>query len=491
MNGARPIRQRMVAWGTEALPLLAAALLATLAHQQAAGRGEWSHFLTQLGIIMVACLPLLIAHIAASRLADIRGVVVWLAGFVLLPLVLAWAQVDGYPLAPWQWIIAAAFSLVSLVARTARPGRMLLALGRLPITLDGAITAFVAVFVLTSSSMFASVDDAVNNQPFTVWFDPVHIAVHPLASLGYLAQFAFLGALILGFYGCCRSVLIRRVLRNHGWVAFLLASLMFWILYSPLAASLALLLPLNPLHWSVLPSENHNPFDPLNYAFSAAGWAIFTPLILMSERLVAERRAAMGRHEQAQAELHMLHQQINPHFLFNALNTLYALCLNDRAASAEAIVKLSDLLRYVVYQGGRDRVGLDEEIAYLRNYLDLQMLRFGQRCRIACHWPDNPARFGIPPLLLIMLVENAFKHGVEPCESEGMIDIALTLDGARMHFTCRNEPYDPVSGKSGDGVGLANLRRRLEILFGDDFKLSSAPDGHGWKAALSLDLRPC
>jgi LytS/YehU family sensor histidine kinase len=167
------------------------------------------------------------------------------------------------------------------------------------------------------------------------------------------------------------------------------------------------------------------------------------------------------------------------------------LCLKDRAESAEAIIKLSDLLRYVVYQGNRDWVGLDEEIAYLRNYLDLQLLRFGQRCRIACDWPDDSARSNIPPLLLIMLVENAFKHGVEPCEGESTIKIALGLDGARMHFTCRNEPYDLVASATGGGVGLANLRRRLEILFGDDFMLSSAPEGDGWKAALSLDLQPC
>lgn len=355
--------QGIADWGIEALPVLAAALLGTVGRQQAIGSADWARFLTEFAIMLAGCLPLLAAHLAASRLAPAWGLTAWLAGFVLLPLLLAWAQADGYPLGAWHWFMAAGFSLASLLAGSTRPGRMLLAIGRLPVTLDGAITAFVAIFMLTATSMFASIADPVNNQPFTVWFDPAHIASHPLVSLGYLAQFAFVGGLILSFYWCCRQLLIRRILRDHGWIAFLLASLVTWILYSPLAASLVLLLPLNPAHWSLLPSENHNPFDPLNYAFSAGGWAIFTPLILVSERLLAERRAAIGRHEQAQAELHMLHQQINPHFLFNSLNTLYALCLHDRASSAEAIVKLSDLLRYVVYQGGRERVGLDEEIA--------------------------------------------------------------------------------------------------------------------------------
>jgi hypothetical protein len=491
VDGRQQIMPRLVDWGIAALPVLAAVLLAALARQNLSGSAEWFAFLAHCAIILVGALPLLAAHFAAAWLGGARAVGAWLTGFVLVPLVLGWAQADSYPLRAGDWILTASFSLVALLVRSARTGRLLLALGRLPVTLDGAIAAFVAIFVLMATSMFASIPDPVNNQPFTVWFDPAHIAGHPLASLGYLAQFAFVGGLIMGFYWCCRQVLVRQILNDYGWVALLLASLVVWILYTPLAASLALLLPLNPSHWSLLPSENHNPFDPLNYAFSAAGWAVFTPLILVSERLLAERSAAIGRHEQARAELHTLHQQINPHFLFNSLNTLYALCLNDRASSAEAIVKLSDLLRYVVYQGSREWVGLDEEIAYLRNYIDLQLLRFGQRCQVTCHWPADPTRFRIPPLLLIMLVENAFKHGVEPVEGESAIDISLELNDAHMLFTCRNQPYDPHSASDEGGVGLTNLRRRLEILFDGDFVLSSAPDGRGWKAVLSLDLRPC
>ena len=491
MNGTRRIMSVIAQWGYTGLPVLAAALLATLISQQVDRSGTWPDFFARFGIVLAGCLPLLAAHLAASRLTGAAGLAAWLAGFVALPLALMWARVDHYPLETWHWLMAASFSGAALLAGSGKPFRMLLALNRLPVTLDGSITVFVAIFVLFATSLFASIDDPVNNQPFTVWFDPFYIVAHPLASLAYLSQFAFIGVLILGFYWCCKHVLIRHVLRDHGWVSFLLVSLVFWILYSPVAASLVLLLPLNPAHWSLLPSENHNPFDPVNYFFTAAAWAIFTPLILVSERLLAERGAAIGRHELARAELHMLHQQINPHFLFNSLNTLYALCLKDRASSAEAIVKLSDLLRYVVYQGGREWVGLDEEIAYLTNYIDLQLLRFGQRCQIACRWPADPSRFCIPPLLLIMLVENAFKHGVEPVEGESAIDIELYLDDARMHFTCHNQPYDPIMDANGGGTGLANLRRRLEILFERDFNLSSGHDRDGWKAALSLDLRLC
>jgi hypothetical protein len=482
---------RLVDWGIAALPVLAAVLLAALGRQNLSGSAGWSGFLGNCAHILAGALPLLAVHIAAARLAGAGAVGVWLAGFVLLPLVLGYAQVNSYPLRTGDWILAASFSLAALLVRSRRTGRLLLALSRLPITLDGAITAFIAVFVAIATSMFASVDDPVNNQPFTQWFDAVHIATNPLASLAYLTQFALVGGLIFGFYWCCRHVLIRRILRDHGWILFALASLTFWILYSPLAASLALTLPLNAPHWTLLPSEDQNPFDPLNYVFSGVFGAMVIPLILVSERLLAERSAAIERHEQVRAELHMLHQQINPHFLFNSLNTLYALCLRDRAASADAIVKLSDLLRFVVYEGNREQVGLNEEISYLRNYIDLQLLRFGQRCRITCHWPDDPGRYRIPPLLLIMLVENAFKHGVEPREGDSGVTIDLVLDGSRMQFDCRNSPLDADSSDEQGGVGLANLRRRLELLYGDDFALSSGRDEDGWRATLVLDLAAC
>lgn len=491
VNGNRPDITMLTRWALEALPVLAAVLLAAFSRQQAEGAHDWAAFALHCVTLLAVSLPLLAAHIAAGKLRGGQALLTWLAGFLLFPATIAWAQGSSYPVSIRDWSVAAGFSAATLLGRTAQPRSILSALRRLPVTLDAAITSLVAVFVLTATSMFASVDDPVNNQPFTTWFDPGYIVTHPLTSLSYFSQFIVMGALVIGFYWCCRHVLIRWVLRNRGWAEFLFASLAFWILYTPIASSLVLLLPLNGPDWSLLPSENHNPFDPLNYALCAAIWVALIPLILVSERLLAERAVAIGRHDQVRAELHMLHQQINPHFLFNALNTLYALALRDRETSAGAIVKLSDLLRYAVYQGDREQVGLDEEIAYLRNYIDLQLLRFGQRCRVTSRWPQDPDRYCIPPMLLIMLVENAFKHGVEPCDGESHVEIAMTLSDASMYFTCRNSLPAPGFATGGAGVGLANLRRRLELLIGNGFSLSSVSDGDSWQAELIMELRPC
>ena len=116
----------------------------------------------------------------------------------------------------------------------------------------------------------------------------------------------------------------------------------------------------------------------------------------------------------------------------------------------------------MVYQGQAQRTSLADEIAYLKNYLDLQMLRYGHRCQLDCIWPAGPVDVALPPLLLIMLVENAFKHGVEPVDGPCDIRIDMTVDGRRLHFECVNAlPATPVSGPAG--LGLANLRRRVPV----------------------------
>jgi hypothetical protein len=216
-------------------------------------------------------------------------------------------------------------------------GRILSIVRRSPITLDNAVFAVIALWTLAATSLFASTPDAVNNQPLRIWVDADRFVSNPLEVVSYLLQFTIVAGLLWGFYWINRYVLIRRVLHKEGWIALAFASLATWIVYTPLAGQLILFLPLNPPHWSLLPSENHNPFDTANYGFTFILWATITPVILASERLLAERSEAMGRHAQVRAELQVLQQQINPHFLFNSLNTVYVLCLKNSAASAEAL----------------------------------------------------------------------------------------------------------------------------------------------------------
>lgn len=474
----------------QALPIMAGLLGMAFSRQQLAGGDGWGDFLAFLGMKVAAALPLFAAHMAACRLSARRAALWWLAIFGLYPFAASLVGAGSAALTPGEWALLSALSIVGLLTGRRDEGSFIHNLRRLPVTLDGTVSALLGLWVVAVSLLFISTPDPVNNQPLRIWFDGARITGNPGLFLGYLLQFSLTAALLFAYYAACRYLLVRRILRDEGVAAFLLASFAFWVVATPAIGSLIILLPLNEPHWAILPSEVPDPFAAANYGFSLAIWAIACPIALVSERLLQEQRAAMSRHERVRAELVLLQQQINPHFLFNTLNTLYALCLRDSRESAQAVVKLSDLLRYSVYEGCEEWVALDGEIGHLNNYLDLQTLRFGKRCAVSAHWPGDTADFLIPPQMLILLVENAFKHGIEPSDRPSALDIALHIDGRRIRFICLNSPVVGIGGDAA-GVGLANLRRRLQLVCGDDFRLSSQASGDGWRAELELELRRC
>ncbi len=472
----------------QALPMLAGVLVIAMRRQQLSGDTEWAIFLSHIGQTLLISAPLLVAHLAAFRLSPKIALLTWVSTVGLWPVA---ATAFGVSVLPGAFLILVLLSGLSLMQGRRGRGDVIDILQQLPITLDGAVFALVTIWVFAMSFLFISTPDPVNNQPLSVWFDGARIAAHPLLYIGYLLQFVIMGGLLYSYFWLCRYVLVRHLLANHGWLTFLLGSLAFWILYTPIVCSIVLLLPLNEPHWTAIPSGTTDPFHTINYSFSFALWLLICPIVLVSERLLRERSEVMNSHERVRAELNLLQQQINPHFLFNTLNTLYALCLRDNQASAQAVVKLSDLLRYSVYEGQEEWVGLDNEIEHLRNYLDLQMLRFGTRCDVSTSWPDDAGGHLVPPQMLIMLVENAFKHGVEPSDQPNTLVIDLAVVGQRMCFTCVNRPVTASPTKASAGLGLANLKRRLELLCGDRFVLESRRQGDAWHAELQLDLRRC
>lgn len=482
--------RRLQATCLQLLPVLTAVLLIAIRRQQTMGTADWGSFVQQVAMVLFAANPLLIGHLFAQLSTRTRALVGWIAIFGAYPIIashLGWSIL----LTPPEWMVFTALSGMSLLFGSHGRANMLAWLGRVPVTLDGAIIALLALWVLGASSLFIATPDPVHNQPLKVWFDVSRIIGHPGLFVSYILQFSIIAALVFGYYWLIRRLLVRRALRERGWIAFLTGSLGLWLLYTPIACSIVLLLPLNTAEWALIPSEAPNPFLPENFRFSALLWVLACPIILASERLLDLAHAAMTRHEQVRAELQLLQQQINPHFLFNTLNTLYSMCLNDNAASACAVVKLSDLLRYSVYEAQDEWVSLDGEIDHLRNYLDLQLLRFGTHCRVDADWPDAAAQYRIPPQLLIMLVENAFKHGVERSDRPSTVTLRLAVEVGRLDFSCVNAPLSDEASPPVPGVGLANLRRRLELICGDDFLLESGPQGDGWTARLQLGLRPC
>lgn len=193
--------------------------------------------------------------------------------------------------------------------------------------------------------------------------------------------------------------------------------------------------------------------------------------------------------ENYRAELQLLKAQIHPHFLFNTLNNLYALTLKQSDQAPEVVARLTGLLRFVVEQGDAPLVALADEVALLRDYLALEQLRYGTRLTLDFDAGAMPATGRIAPLLLLPLVENAFKHGAAEQLGRAGIRIALAVVGAE--FTCvitntKNPGPAPATGQ--EGIGLRNVRQRLALLYPQRhrFELTNGDDTFTVRLALQL-----
>lgn len=171
--------------------------------------------------------------------------------------------------------------------------------------------------------------------------------------------------------------------------------------------------------------------------------------------------------EHAQAELAALKSQINPHFLFNSLNSLYSMTLTGSDKTPSYVLKLSNLLRYLIYETGKDLVSLEKELSSVSDYIQIQLLRLGDHNAVNHHQIGDPSGKFIAPLLFMPLVENAFKHGIKGLNNESFIDIDIRIESSYISFTITNNNVNanPVERKEGSGVGLSNLKKRLELAY--------------------------
>jgi len=172
------------------------------------------------------------------------------------------------------------------------------------------------------------------------------------------------------------------------------------------------------------------------------------------------------------SELALLRSQINPHFLFNTLNNIDTLVEEDPAKASDSIIKLSDIMRYMLYDASTEKVHLKDEIEYLKSYIALHQLRLSDQDYIQFNIKGENSNRIISPMLFIPFVENAFKHGKKNVVSPGVI-INLFLERQFIKFEVQNYFDEPVKGEKDitEGIGLKNIRRRLELIYPDNHEL--------------------
>lgn len=194
-----------------------------------------------------------------------------------------------------------------------------------------------------------------------------------------------------------------------------------------------------------------------------------------------------------ETELKFLKNQINPHFLFNSLNNLYALTLKKSDLAPEIVLKLSNLLRYLLYESTTEKVPLRKEIDYLNDYIELERLRVGNRAEIEFNYTGDIDDKTIEPFLFISFVENSFKHGLSNNISEGWVKLNLTVTDNKLSFVISNSVpvvNDITKAVHKGGIGLDNTRKRLNLLYPEKHSLSIFEDEKIYQVELNLILQP-
>ncbi len=224
--------------------------------------------------------------------------------------------------------------------------------------------------------------------------------------------------------------------------------------------------------------------------FSVA--AIFAVIKLLKQWFNNQQINNSLKQEKLAAELKFLKAQIHPHFLFNTLNNLYALTLKKSSKAPEVVLKLSDLLDYMLYECNVSKVKVEKEIKMLENYIALEKIRYGEELKIDISIDDRVKELLISPMLLLPLVENSFKHGVSGEIHEKRIHINLSTQNDIIEFSIENSrDANRASAKESytEGIGLKNVIRRLELVYKNKHELKIDDKNDSFKVVLTIDTK--
>jgi len=218
-------------------------------------------------------------------------------------------------------------------------------------------------------------------------------------------------------------------------------------------------------------------------------FALSTAYQLIKDKVNSDKLVQEKQNEMLKTELSLLRSQVSPHFMFNVLNNMVALARKQSSLLEPSLIKLSSLMRYMLYEADEEKVSLEKEMDYLQSYIDLQQQRFGKKVQVKVHMHTLDNQYQLEPMLLIPFVENAFKHGTGMIE-DAQIDIDLEAEKNILQFTVSNK-YNPASAEIKDktsGIGLANVKRRLNLLYGKNHTLMISTNDNWFVVSLKIGI---
>jgi hypothetical protein len=212
-----------------------------------------------------------------------------------------------------------------------------------------------------------------------------------------------------------------------------------------------------------------------------------TGLKIASKWVYSEQQRIILEKENIETQLALLKHQVSPHFFMNTLNNIHSLIDIDTVEAKKSVIKLSNLMRHLLYESDRELSPLSKEVEFIRSYMDLMKLRYSKGVRITLNIPENIPDKSIPPLLFISLLENAFKHGISYLQ-ESFIDIELSFPTDKLQLVVTNSKSKRHTNPSGSGIGIENTRKRLDLLFKEKYTLDITDRGNIFITTLTIPV---
>lgn len=290
--------------------------------------------------------------------------------------------------------------------------------------------------------------------------------------------------MLIGFFYLNAGVLIVQLLYKKKYLWYTMAIAFCFTVFSFLSFTMLKTFTYTD---SFFTYRKHLPFCVFLFLFILACSIAYKTI---KDKMVADNLARDMQHENLKTELSLLRSQVSPHFMFNVLNNMVALARKQSDLLEPSLIKLSSLMRYMLYETGEQKVSLEKETEYLQSYIDLQQQRFGKKLAVNLNVIAADREYEIEPMLLIPFVENAFKHGTGMIDHP-QIDISLLAFNNVLQFSVKNK-YDAASQEIKDdasGIGLANVQRRLELLYSSHkHELVISRDNNTFSVSLQIHL---
>ncbi|WP_219006474.1 sensor histidine kinase [Aquimarina litoralis] len=318
---------------------------------------------------------------------------------------------------------------------------------------------------------------------------PIIIAIPELEEIRI--DFIFRGLSSACLFYINYLVLVPRLLLKKKIFLYIIVSIGVLVSFNYLLRNFYPIPPLEKLD-KYLELENDRPIKNLKYIipaiFSFAFFLLGGIFSLMVDFYKREQTAKEIEAKRTENELRFLKTQLNPHFLFNSLNSVYSLVRNKSNEAPEAVITLSELMRYMLYEANQEIVFLKKEIEYIKNYVSLQRLRLANSENVKLLIKGNYEDKKIYPLLLISFIENAFKYGTD-FKGNTIIDIKIQVEENTLKVTINNIIGTYKKNEDSSGIGLTNIKNRLELLYKDAHTLYIKEEENYYKVDLTLTLQ--